>query len=798
MLELRRYFEGLMGIEPVRAGEDTRWHLRFNIGWPDWVLLLFCLFAALFVVSIYLREGSVASRRFKLLLAAVRLLAIGMVVLMLSGMEISIDRTGLPYLVFLVDESESMQVRDRTDGGSDSPESAPVVGTDSDARNSTRLARVVEWLSRDDGEALGALTAQHKLRFHAVAAGQRLLGADAYISSDQVPELLRQLEELKPEGTESRLGANLRSVLNDLRGTPPSSVVLITDGVVTAGESLAQAAQYAARKNIPIYAIGVGSSDEVRDLQLHDLLVDDTVFVDDTVNFEVKLVGQGYEGREVAVSLRRKGFDEPLQTRTVRIGADQVPVKVTLSDRPSEEGTVDYIIETPVLERETGKDNNRIARPIRVIDEEIRVLYVEAYPRYEFHYLKSLLERQPAVDLDVVLLDSDPEFVEQDRTAVPFMPTSRQELFDYDVLILGDVAPTLFSQAQLSNIVEFVEKKGGGFLLIAGRNQAPQAYRGTPLEALLPVVVGPAANRNLVVATGESFFPQLTIEGKSSPNFRFSDDEDENDRIWASFPPMYWYARSEKAKPGAQTLVVHPMTREDGAETPLVATQFFGAGRSYYQAFDSTWRWRFRVGDVYHARYWIQTIRFLSRAKLLGKNRAVELLVGRRRFRRGDPVPLRVRFLDETLAPTSDDAVTVQLEHDGLADPPLRLTRVPGRRDVFEGVVARTVDGRYHGRLTAPLIESPPTVDFEIVPPAGELDRVRMNEPELREVAKRTGGVYHSLDQADLLFDELPPGRKVALHTDPPFSLWNTWPVLCTFLALLALEWVLRKRKRML
>ena len=43
----------------------------------------------------------------------------------------------------------------------------------------------------------------------------------------------------------------------------------------------------------------------------------------------------------------------------------------------------------------------------------------------------------------------------------------------------------------------------------------------------------------------------------------------------------------------------------------------------------------------------------------------------------------------------------------------------------------------------------------------------------------------------------LPEPSKVLLDTDPPIPLWNTWPVLALFLALITLEWVIRKRKQM-
>lgn len=783
LLRFRRFLESLLGIEPVAAGEDTQWHTRFGLGWPDWALALFCVLAVVFVVTIYLREGSVASRRMKLVLAGVRLAIITLAVVMLSGLEISIDRTGLPYLVLMVDDSESMREHDRR---GDDP---------SGTKNRTRLQRVSDWLSRDDGAALRELTAQHKLRLYAHSTTPRLLGT--YIQGQDVDELLRELRELQPTGAESRLGANLRTVVNDLRGTPPSSVILITDGVTTQGETLGDAAQYAARKGIPIFTIGVGDPEKLRDLQLHDLLVEDTVFVDDLVTFEAKLTGRGFEGRDIMVRLKQKGIDSPLDEKMFRVSNDGSPTKIRLMHRPTQEGTISYVIDTPVLERETRPDNNRLARDIKVIKEKVRVLYVEAYPRYEFRYLKNLLEREPTAEVKVLLLDADPEYVQQDRAATSYFPTSKQELFEYDVLILGDVAPSLFSQAQLANIREFVRVKGGGFLMIGGPQSAPHAYRESPLADLLPIEIGPSANRARTGSQG--FSPRLTVDGRNNPIFRFAADENENDQILASLPVMYWYAAVEKAKPGAQVLAEHPTDTKDGRPVPLVATQFFGAGRSFFAAYDSTWRWRYRVEDLYFSRYWVQTIRYLSRAKLLGKNRNVELLVDRRSYRRGDPVQLRVRFLDESLAPKDDDGVTVLVEHETHGQKSVELKRLPNNRAVFEGLFGQSEDGKYRLRIASPVFEgTAPTADFTVLPPPGELDQVQMNETELRQVAQITGGSYFPIEKADDLFEKLPQGRRVALKTDPPIPLWNTWPMLLLFVGLLLIEWIVRKRKAML
>ena len=85
--------------------------------------------------------------------------------------------------------------------------------------------------------------------------------------------------ERQPEGESTQLGTTLRAVLDDLRGMPPAAVVLLTDGVNTQGPSLDDAAEWAVRKGVPLFPIGLGDQKPIRDVQLTDLLVEDIVFV---------------------------------------------------------------------------------------------------------------------------------------------------------------------------------------------------------------------------------------------------------------------------------------------------------------------------------------------------------------------------------------------------------------------------------------------------------------------------------------------------------------------------------------
>jgi hypothetical protein len=294
-----------------------------------------------------------------------------------------------------------------------------------------------------------------------------------------------------------------------------------------------------------------------------------------------------------------------------------------------------------------------------------------------------------------------------------------------------------------------------------------------------------------------AFRPQLTLEGRGSPIFRFGDDEASSLRIWENLPELYWYFEAPRKKPAAVVLAEHPTANGAEGKLPLVLYQFLGTGKSMMHAFDDTWRWRFRAGDRYFGRFWVQTIRFLARSRLVGQRQA-EVTTDRRRYERGQPIQIRVRFPNPGLAPKQGD-VTVQVARAGQAARKLQLKLVPGTRNLFEGALPQAALGEHEVRLLPPpVLEGPiPATSFRVDAPINEFEHIEMNSPELVRAALATGGKFYTPLTAATLLADLPKPSPVPLDTDPPLALWNTWPVLCLFLVLLSTEWVFRKRQQM-
>ena len=254
-------------------------------------------------------------------LAALRIALVLLAVFMLSEAVLSVERTGLPYFVVMVDDSASGQVVDQyaepagPRGGRRSWPRRP--GTPS--RPGSRSRRAC-W-RKTTAQVLAELQKQHKVRLYLVSTAARPL-ADVDKPEDVAPAV-EKLLKVEANGGQSRLGSGVRQVLTELRGVPPSAIVLLTDGQTTDGEGLAKAAEFAARKGVPLYTIGLGDPEPARDLELSELLVDDVVFVDDLVRFQAKLLSRGFAGQQVTVRLKER--DAELERPQVGAGGPGHP-----------------------------------------------------------------------------------------------------------------------------------------------------------------------------------------------------------------------------------------------------------------------------------------------------------------------------------------------------------------------------------------------------------------------------------------------------------------------------------------
>jgi hypothetical protein len=781
-------------VSPLETVIEPAWP------WPVWTAVIGALLLLAAAWQLYRLEPSEIGRRMRTGLILARLLICLLLIWMLAGWQRQQYRTEPVQLIVAVDDSVSMSFADEYQDTRAAARRASLLGGESTKSDELETPADRFQIARSllEHPRLGWLESWRQ----DYLVKLRLVGATVREVAVGSPDPLADRQPLEPA---SRLGQGVRELLEAQQGIPTAAIVLLTDGVNTAGPALSEAAESAKRQGIPLFAVGMGGGQVPRDLRLADLICDDVVLAGDSVQLAVQLIADSLAGTKAKVRLRRAESADVLSEQQVAIETNAVRVPVRLSFRPPAAGTLPLTVEVEAVPGESDTANNRLEHSLQVDDVAIKILLVQAYPSYEYRYLKNLLSRATrpsdasakAFDLTTVLQDADREHAAQDPAAAQLFPVKREDLNEFDVVVFGDVDPKLLGRTAMDNLVSFVRDLGGSIVFVSGPRFTPAAYRDTPLAQLFPFAVG-QTTAPTAFPVSESFTARLTPIGASSPACQLADLQSDNAAVWNSLPTLYWFWEIPGSNPGARVLLEHPTkTGDDGRPLPLILNHYVGSGSVVFHATDETYRWsRFQGNDEYYSRYWLQTLRSLSRTKLQSGLSPAELTTDRQRYIAGEDVHLRVRFRQER---PDLEQVTVAIEQPGGARHTVSLPRSAPNQPIFTASVPERIPGDYRVTLISPLVEpAAHSRTFTVTMPAQEPVGVPRNTDELQKAARISGGRYYDWFQADRIVRDLPRGVRVRVESLPAEPIWNSSLVAGLFVAMLTGEWLLRRRAGML
>jgi uncharacterized membrane protein len=790
------FIEWYFNIAPAEAGEGTAWEWVFlRPGLLDRRLLIVALLLVVLVTAVYRRDARSLRPRLQWALIGLRLLIFLMLLGIAGELTLSVTRTGLPFLPILVDSSRSMGLTDEY-SDRELQQAAADLLQGSPSEDHTRLDLAKSILLRDGGSLLEDLEQRYRVRYFQFSDSARRIPVADSDGDDQVSAAAHAISGLTADGDPTRPGPAVQGVLDSLRGTDPAAMIVLTDGIASSSEEdrLSRVAANLQDRPIPLFPVAIGSSEPARDVELYDLYSETVAFLDDPITFEFRTKAWGYVGRDARFELRRAGSPDVLAATETVLAADGRPVSLRITFTPREEGAWEFRIVAPPLAGETNLQNNELRQTVHVRSEQIRVLLVERAPRWEYRHLKAVLERDETIALQTVLQESDLTFDREDRTALNRFPSTTDELFQYDVVIFGDVDLEYLNPGALDNLQEYVTRRGGGMIFIAGPHHNPLDYAGTPLEDLLPVDL---ASVSLPPRSTQGFRLELTRAGDTSPIFQIGSADPSE--VWGRLPEMNWWIEAAQRKPGASVLAVHPTRHSVSGRLPVILLQRVGSGQILFHATDELWQFRKRREDIYYGRYWLQAVRFLARARLLSGARDIELTSDRAVYPQGEAIRLRARFIDPAMIPPAGEPVTAIADREGSQRIEVPLNLHEAGSDVYEGMLRGPAAGSYHVWLAAPATgDTPPACDFRVEVADNELQSRATDVRDLELAAELSGGRCLSPADVEGLLNSLPAGNPVVVSRGRLIPIWNRWEVLLIFVGLLTAEWLLRKRGRLI
>jgi len=812
MNPLLKWLIGLRQL-PQEAGEGA-WHVEFQSLPQGFMAMIFlglaiCAIAGVWVL--YKLEGRNLGTGLRLVIGAMRLLAVVCVALMLLDIVLVIDRRerARSHLLVLVDTSESMGLSDPYDDATARRISGGLRGTtdvsDVDAaavRERSRLAlarQALEPVMRDLGDG-------------------REVAVYGFDGKATRMEEAEPLAVLAARGASTAVGDALSQALAAHRGQPLAGVLVVSDGQSNGGEDPRKVAQQAGRDGTVIHALVVGSERGPSNVRLTDVEVSPVVFVRDPMQISVLLESQGMQGRTAQVKLERRQSGEEwteLGQVEVPLGEDGNIQRIPFAHTPDAVGQFEFRGTVTDAGPELTESDNAAVKSIKVVRQRIRVLIVAGAPSPELQFMRNALLRDPAIELACWLQSAGENYEQVGTRPVRRLPANPQELSYFDVVVLVDPNMKKLGPAWDEMLTKFIGDAGGGLIYVAGElytNKIVEAAgdssgaSDTSWLAMLPVVWDPGlyqSTADVRLSARDTWNLELTADGNDDPIFHFSPDQGKNREILASLPGMYWHFPVTRAKPGATVLAQHgdQRMRNQFGRHVLMAMQRYGPGRTVFIGFDATYRWRY-LHEQYFDGFWARLIDRVGRAKVLGGRYPFTLATDKSVYRTGDRVMLRVQLAGAQEETSSLGTLQCEVEIPGGEPSSFDLEPHPEQPGLLETSFTVEKGGAYVIRVSSALQTErdsavrPATHTFRVEPPRQETDKPGTNRPLLEDVAKASGGrVFTAADARDI--PAAFPIKEVERLIQYREELWDAPLWLIAIVSLLTIEWVLRKTFRM-
>src|SRR3954464_8352289 len=716
---------------------------------------------ALLALLTYRGVSATERRRDRVVLVCLRLAALGVLLFCLFRPAL-ILKAAVPqqnFLGVLVDDSRSMSI--------------------ADLNGQTRSTFIQQQFTGAQARLLEALSQRFVVRFFSFAS-----------SADRVASA----GDLKFGGTSTRLAPALDRARDELAGLPLAGLVMVSDGADTSDAAIDETLAGLKARSIPVFTVGVGQERFAHDVQVTRVETPRSVLKGTALVVDVVLSQTGYAGQTIPLSVEDDGRIVSTQQVTLPPDGESATVKVRFTAAEAGARTLKFKVPTQAAEQVT--QNNARDALIQVNDRAEKVLYYEGEPRPEYKFLRAGVAGD--TNLQVVSIDRTAEnkYYRQSLTnpeeLIGGVPKTREELFQYRGLMLGSVEAASFSPEQLRMIADFVNKRGGGLLMLGGRRSfAEGGWGGTPVGDVLPVVIE-AANAKYF---SEPFQARPTRAGSTFPVLQVGEDEKASAAKWNTMAAVSSVNPIRLAKPGATVLLSGVDNRKQ--DQIVLAYQRYGRGKAIALPIQDSWLWKMdakvAVTDTTHAMFWRRLIRWL----VDGVPEQVNVSTTADRVEPGEAVKLSAEVLDAAYAEVNDSRVVARV-----TAPSGKVTEVPVEWTVtkdgdYRAQFTPDESGIYDVKVTAARDQKDVgTADMHVRVSAGDAEYfdAGMRAPLLKRIAEETGGRFFTPANAAALPEAISySGRGVTVVEER--ELWDMPALFLMLVGLIAAEWGYRRMR---
>jgi len=756
---LESLFRLLFNYRPV-VFQQGEFRLVPSTGSYIAAVLVAAAIAATFLT--YRAARSKAEARHRIVLAGMRTAILALVLFCLFR-PVLVVKAAVPqqnFLGILIDDSRSMQIADQNAG--------------------PRAAFAKQQFATPDTPLLKALSDRFVLRTFRFSNVASRVGQNA---------------DLTFSGAQTRIGASLDGARQELAGLPLAGMVLVSDGADTTDASLSDALLAMKAASVPVFTVGVGKESLVKDIQVDRVSAPRTALKGTSLMIDVVVTQTGFAGEGVTLDVEDGG--RIVGSQEVKLPVDGEPAAVRVRFTASEAGPRVFRFKISPKAGEIVTQNNQRDALIEVLDRRERLLYYEGEPRPEMKFLRRAVEDDKNLEVVTLQRTADNKFMRlsvngPEELAAGF-PKTRDELFAYRGIILGSIEAGAFTGDQLRMIGEFVERRGGGLLMLGGsRSFSEGGYAGTPVADALPVVIDRVA-RSLDELPVSRLKLRPTRAGEAHAITQIAATEAASSARWNALPVLTSVNPLKTLKPGATLLLSG--TDENRRTQPVLAFQRYGRGKALAFAVQDSWLYQMHASmpleDMTHENLWRQLLRWV----VDGVPEPVDVHTSTERVEAGEPVTLTAEVVDKSFVELNDARVVAKVK-----DPAGNTVEVPmqwtgERNGEYRATFTAATDGMYAADVEATREGKPlgaGAIHMRAAPGDAEYFDPTMHAARLKRIADETGGKFYTADTVSNLPEDLKyTGRGVT--TVEERDLWHMPIVLLAIGGLMAGEWAYRR-----
>lgn len=620
----------------------------------------------------------------------------------------------------------------------------------------------------------------------------------------------------------SNLGLGMKAAIAEAQATGKSgtdenlrdrlAVAMFTDGRHNFGVSPVNLARMCMGLGIPVYPIAVGGRNEPVDAAILAADAPAQVFHKDRLKGRLAIQDRLPSGKSFTVRISdgtETLWEQQLKTESNgrRIIDFDFPIEEYLAKQLADQRrelayqSFPLTLEAQLvgLEGDSIEANNRLPMYSRAIFRHHRALILDGTPRWEYRYVRNLFGRDEKWEVCGVLPDlSIGEGGIRRGKGDEMFPDDREDLLAYDLIVLGDFPARLLKDEEWEWIRDAVRNRGAGLILIDGMRKHLQEYGRTPLADVICVKwTAPEGITNpQTLRLTEKGILRLTEYGVETAALTLGSGDRNNTQVWESLLPPHWLAAVEPLA-GAEVLVEAVLGE---GTAPAIVWRRYGTGKVLYMAIDETWRWRYRVADEYHIRYWNQVGNLMMARAYAVRDRFASIDTGELVYAPGQSADLRIQLRNPDGKTVTDVQARAHILRDGV-----RIATIPLEPDAetgeYHGKTAGLTDGSYTVKIEADGYPEEQMIAegrfFVRMPAVGEMAQTACDESLLAEIALASGGQMLREEDSGQLEEILRPlseGKVVESET----AIWQSPVWFGAIVLLLTIEWILRKRFGML